>query len=45
MQFLKYLHKVILCKIGLHKIDMYYDKLREGDFYCTICDKDMNPDV
>jgi hypothetical protein len=30
------------CKIGIHFWDQYYDKLREGDFYCKYCYKDMN---
>lgn len=25
------------CKIGIHFWAEYYDKLREGDFYCRYC--------
>lgn len=29
------------CKIGLHNVKEYGDKLREGEFYCKICGKKM----
>ncbi len=41
VKLLNFIFKITFCKIGLHNVKEYGDKLREGEFYCKICGKNM----
>lgn len=41
MNIFRFLKK-LLCKIGLHKVEEYQDKFREGEFYCKNCGKHID---